>query len=296
MEQCCLMTKYNMISHLGTGSFGEVYIAIRIKDGKEIAAKVEASKINSSHSSRLINEYRMYKSMRRHGFTTGLPKIYDFIQTPQFNIMTMQLLGKNLNDIYMLCNKKFHLETVFAIGIQLVTIMEKMHESGYIHRDIKPNNFLVGKQRPDKIFITDFGLSKKYIDHTGNHIKQNDDATFVGTVRYASLNVHHGIEPSRRDDLESIGYMLIFFLLGFLPWQGLGKDKSKDEMILTIGKVKRETDISELCQSLPSCFKDYIYYCRNLQFNDKPSYKFLRDLFKNTARSIEIVPHLEWIE
>lgn len=286
-----LSNKYNLLTKIGTGSFADVYIALRMSDHKQVATKIELKKHNES--SRLLHEYEIYKELCQSRYKSSFPSIYDLIQTPKYNIMTMQLLGDSLNDMYTK-HKKFQLSTVFAIGIQIINLLEKMHQIGYIHRDIKPNNFLLGRKRIDKIFITDFGLSRKYVDENGQHIPPKKSPTFVGTVRYASINIHHGIDASRRDDLESVGYMLVFFLKGFLPWQGKGKDKTKDEMIKIIGDIKINTSSTLLCDGLPNCFHQYITYCRTLKYDEEPSYEYLRNIIFKTMAQLNISPKLEW--
>lgn len=295
-----LLSKYYLLSKLGTGSFADVYVAYRMSDRKCVAVKIEkrydfdvAHNSIHQHKSKLMFEYDVYNDLHSNHHYYFIPKIYDFIQTTEYNMMVLQLFGKSLSDMYDKCNKTFQLPTIFAISIQLIMLIEKLHTSGYLHRDIKPNNFLLGTKRKDKIFITDFGLSKKYIKN-GEHIKYKEGTVFVGTARYSGINVHDGIETSRRDDLESIGYMLIFFMKGTLPWQGLGRDKPRNDMIKVIGDVKKSTSVMTLCAGLPPCFSEFMLYCRNLKFDETPSYKVLIKLFVRDAIKLNINPRFEW--
>lgn len=280
-----LSENYIIIKKIGSGSFGEVYLS-QHKDGGYAAAKVE----DRSKIPRIINEYKTYRLLNREGFREGLPKIYDFIETPDFNIMFMELLGPSLEDMFDKSGRIFGLGTVLHLGEQIVGLLECMHNVGFIHRDIKPNNFLIGRERQDQVYIMDFGLSKRFM-YKGKHMKFRDHRSLIGTARYASINMHLGIEPSRRDDLEAVGYMLIYFIIGRLPWQGLTKKRGITTLEL-IGEVKMSTGISTLCRNLPDCFSEYLKYVRNLKFDEKPDYEYLKGLFIKT--SIEYGSRLEF--
>jgi casein kinase I family protein HRR25 len=281
---------FTLINKIGSGSFGEVYIAQNIK-GKKFATKVE----EKSSNSRLLAEYNIYKKLKKSGIITGIPKIYNFIETQQFSILTMELLGQSLDEIFINNNKMFDLGTVLKLGIEIVNLLEIIHTAGFIHRDIKPNNFLIGysKNKKNNLYIMDFGLSKQYLVKQ-QHIDISMEKSLVGTARYASINVHMGIEPSRRDDLESVGYMLIYFLLGSLPWQGL-KKKEKQNQIKLIGECKMTTNIDKLCETIPKCFSEYIKYCKKINFDQTPDYEYLKNLFINTSKEMNIEIKYFWI-
>ena len=191
----------------------------------------------------------------------------------------MELLGKSLEDIFQQQQKKFSIKTVCMIGIQMIDRLEFIHNKNIIHRDIKPDNFVLGLENKSHIiYILDFGLSKKYrSSRTHQHIKFTVNKKLTGTARYASINALKGSEQSRRDDLEAIGYVLMYFLRGNLPWQGLHVHKGEDRYKKILAK-KRGTTADELCKGFPNEFAKYIEYTRNLEFEADPDYKYLRNL------------------
>lgn len=269
--------RYMLIKQIGSGSFGSVYLG-QDNNNNYIAAKVE-----HKTSQRLFEEYKTYKLLNKYGFVNGLPKVYQYLETPQNNIMIMQLLGKNLDELYNDNRLMFDIKTVMFIGLQITNLLEGMHNSGFIHRDIKPNNFLLGCDNDvNHIYIMDFGLSKRYL-YKNKHMKMRVGRSLIGTARYASINVHMGIEPSRRDDLESVIYMLIYFLKGHLPWQGLQKMATRKLNLDMIGEIKIITSIDVLCSGLPVGIKLYLEHCRSLGFHDKPDYDYLKRLLKGGA-------------
>ena len=191
----------------------------------------------------------------------------------------MELLGKSLEDLFQQQQKKLSVKTVCMIGIQILDRLQFIHSKNIIHRDIKPDNFVVGLDNKNYIiYVLDFGLSKKYrSSRTHQHIKFNINKKLTGTARYASINALKGCEQSRRDDLEAIGYVLMYFLRGSLPWQGLQVPKGEDRYKKILQK-KKSTSAEELCKGFPKQFTDYINYTRNLEFEADPDYKYLRDL------------------
>ena len=280
-----LENNYAILIKLGSGSFGSVWRLMDRKTKKEYAVKIE-----DLTNSRLKNEHKIYTKLSSCAF--GIPKVKRYFESEKYCYLIMELLGKNLEQLFVENKKSFSLNVVLKFGIDMIDILEQMHINGYIHRDIKPNNFIIGIN-DDNIYITDFGLSKKYIQNS-KHICMKVERSLVGTARYASLNVHEGVEPSRRDDLESVGYMLIYFLKGKLPWQGLKKKNENDVQIDLIEMAKCSISLDELCSNIPNCFKLYLVHCRKLIFDETPDYSYLRNLFLKCAKNLELDLKYNW--
>ena len=213
----------------------------------------------------------------------GIPNIRWYGVEGDYNVMVLDLLGPSLEDLFNYCGRRFQLKTVLMIADQLLCRLEYCHSKNFIHRDVKPDNFLIGLGKRAQIcHIIDFGLAKKYRDpKTHQHIPYRENKNLTGTARYASINTHIGIEQSRRDDLESLGYVLMYFTRGSLPWQGL-KANTKKQKYEKIMEKKMSTPIEGLCKGYPgeAEFRSYFEYCRALRFDDKPDYAYLKRLFK----------------
>jgi len=268
--------KYRIGRKIGSGSFGDIYLGTNIISGELVAIKLES--IAARHP-QLEYEARVYKALSGG---VGIPFVRWYGTECDYHAMVIDLLGPSLEDLFNYCNRKFSYKTVLLLADQLLCRIEYIHARCFIHRDIKPDNFLMGiGKRGSQVNVIDFGLAKKYRDpRTHLHIPYRENKNLTGTARYASINTHLGIEQSRRDDLESLGYVLIYFCRGSLPWQGL-KAATKRQKYDRIMEKKMSTPAEILGRGLPVEFVHYLNYTRSLRFEDKPDYTYLRRLFRD---------------
>ncbi|XP_044975519.1 casein kinase 1-like protein 3 isoform X2 [Hordeum vulgare subsp. vulgare] len=268
--------KFKLGRKIGSGSFGVIYLATDMDTYEIVAVKIESS--NSKHP-QLFYEAKIYNALQGG---SGIANVKWCGVDGEENVLIIDLLGPSLEDLFVYCGRKFTLKTVLMLADQMLTRIEFMHSKGYLHRDIKPDNFLMGLGRKaNQVYVIDFGLAKRYRDSTTNrHIPYREHKNLTGTARYASSNTHLGIEQSRRDDLESLGYVLLYFLRGSLPWQGL-KAATKKQKYEKICEKKISTPIEVLCKSCPVEFASYFHYCKSLTFDQRPDYAFVKRLFRD---------------
>ncbi|KAJ3250625.1 casein kinase I [Chytriomyces hyalinus] len=294
---------------IGEGSFGMVYEGVNIITNHPIAVKFEPRKTDVPQ---LRDEYRTFKILAN---SVGVPSVYYYGQEGLYNVLCSDLLGPSLEDMFDLCKRKFSIKTVCMTAKQMITRVQTVHERNLIYRDIKPENFLIGRlprrselaakagNNPDpygvvsshspqnphaaaQIYIIDFGMAKLYRDpKTKQHIPYREKKSLSGTARYMSINTHLGREQSRRDDLESLGHVFMYFLRGSLPWQGL-KAATNKEKYEKIGQKKQSSAIKDLCDGFPEEFSLYMRYCRELKFEETPDYDYLRGLMNKVLARI----------
>lgn len=277
---------------LAAGSFGVVFKGFDTKHLCAAAIKLEWPKNESSRSQwareckllDLCSPFGCVPELLWKGEDTELKLIAADVEkfgrkmtAPPYKVTVMRMEGDDL--VHVFHNKmSFELRMCRArlIGKAVISCIQKVHKIGIVHRDIKPQNFLVGRNEPNRVYAIDFGLSA-YWQKSGRVIPHQMVSKPCGTARYASLNTHRKNRQSRRDDLEAIGYMLIYFCKGRLPWQGsIPKDKKKWEYVL---KKKEGVSIEKLCDGLGAEWVNYVHYCRSLDFYDKPDYAYLQSLF-----------------
>ena len=286
---------YKVGKKIGEGSFGIIFEGINILNNQQVAIKFEPRKCEAPQ---LRDEYRSYRILNN---TRGIPQAYFFGQEGVHSILIIDLLGPSLEDLFDWCHRKFSIKTVLQVSKQMIQRVESIHEHNLIYRDIKPDNFLIG--RPDtaeanNIFVVDFGMAKQYRDpRSKNHIPYREKKALSGTARYMSINTHLGREQLRRDDLESLGHVFMYFLRGSLPWQGL-KAPTNKQKYEKIGMKKQTTPINELCYGLPIQFAQYLTYVRNLKFDEDPDYKYLIGLMDKAMATLGIEEdgHYDWMD
>ncbi|KAL9077323.1 MAG: hypothetical protein Q9157_003390 [Trypethelium eluteriae] len=297
--------KYLLDRRLGGGSYGDVYeggycyivnmfgadrtVGHDLKSGREVALKIEHQRVDPSS---LENEIEIYKTLSGG---TGIPQFYWHGYEGDFRVMAFELLGPNLENLLQYCNGKFSLKTVLMLADQLIPRCQYLHSKGFVHRDIKPENLLIGDGKQGNIvYVTDIGLAKE-VGEPGLY-----QYSLIGTMRFASVNAHLGVgkygslevqfltdsslaEQSPRDDMESLGYVLVYLLQGRLPWQGLKVDssKQKEQCILQRKQSPAEHD---LYADAPEEFKRYFDHVRSLKFEERPNYSYLRRLFQSLFR------------
>ena len=286
-----IFSEYLIQKKIGKGSFGTVYQGIVLSTRQKIAVKLE--KIDKKDSGLLEAEAcRLYLMQGE-----GIPKIVCYGNNKTHNILIQELLGNSLEELFNTCKKKFTLKTVCSIGIEMIKRIRFVHSKHHIHRDIKPDNFMTGREKNDnKIYIIDFGLAKKYYSSTKkHHIRFRTGKNLIGTARYCGRNAHRGYEQGRRDDIESIGYVLMYFLNGFLPWQGIKILKTEDHF-QKIAEKKYETTFEELTEGSPEEFLLYFKHCDSLKFEDEPNYDYLINLFQTVINKycIDCLYDYDW--
>ena len=257
---------------IGKGAFGKVYLGKIKKTGKEVAVKIEPKNSNYSYIS---NEIKIFEKLKG-GF--GIPKIYWSGNNKNNYILIMEKLGPSLQKVFYHYNQKFSLSMIKNIGIKILNILEFIHKKDIIHGDIKPGCFLIDNYKDFNIYILDFGFSREINKITGLPLESK--SSFIGDFTYASKNLFLGLPASKRDDIISLGYMLIYFLKGSLPW-GISKN------YINIKQIKLSTSIDSLCYGLPIEIKEFIDHAYNLKTNENPDYYYLSNILNKCGETID---------
>jgi len=256
-----LANKYKIIEKIKEGSFGIIFKGENVRTNDLVAIKFEPKDIEKKT---LKNEAKIYQYFGR---IDGFPQLKLFGTNENNNYLVMDLLGVSLSEMIQYY-KVFSLKTVLLLGVQIIKRIQILHEKLLLHRDIKPDNFLFGLGKTtNKLHIIDFGISKRY-DYDGVHISESKIHKLIGTPNFVSLNVHNGIEPSRRDDLESCIYIIINILFGELEWFN---KKNANEIYALKSKL-------QFIHELPSFIKIMLYYVRDMKFDETPDYEYIINL------------------
>ena len=271
-----LPSRYKILKFVNQGSYGKVYKGIDTTNGTQVALKI-------SFAPKAKNILRYESQILKTLKGIGIPEMKYFGEFPNYNILIEPFLGKSLSCLFSENNNKFLLNDILLTAIQILNRLEYIHNKGYIHCDIKPDNFISNK---NIIYIIDFGLASNFIINQ-KHIECKETNKIIGTAKYASVNALQGIELSRRDDLESLAYMLIYLMKGNLPWEHI-KEKNKIEKYKKILKIKKNTVPLELCENMPNEFSLFLLYVSSLDFEEKPDYDYCRGLFSKLIKKNKI--------
>lgn len=277
MEQRVVNGQWCIEKEIGKGGFGQLYEGTEIRTGRKVAIKVEPI---VAKSPQLQYESRLYRTFSGG---VGIPSLHWYGRDGACNALVMDLMGPSLEDLFRSCERRFSLKTVLMLADQMISRMEYLHGRKFLHRDVKPENFLVGTgQDAGTVHIIDFGFVKKFCDKENKHIPYREGKGWIGTTRYACIAAHLGFEQGRRDDLEALGYVLLYFLSGSLPWQGL-REPTHSGLKRRIATIKQKISTEDLCKGLPSEFHEYFRHVRGLRFEEKPDYAMLQKMFKQLA-------------
>ena len=319
-------SKYSLVRKLGEGGFGAVYLGTSCRTGhiglvrssftgkdfttdEEVALKLEHKSLAPSVLEEEVEIYRTVQGL------PGFPEVYSYDWQDDYKVMVFELLGPSLEDLFEYCGRRFSLKTIVMVMQQLLSRFEALHSKGLLHRDIKPSNCLLGvKEKGNVVYVTDFGLAQEYVvDDEAYPEIAGRRRRLVGTPRFASIRGHLGqgvyMSPcgsariniiavqSPSDDLESLGYMMIYFARGKLPWQGLKADGETDKH-QRIVEMKTQLDVTELCTGLPQEFTEYMRYVKCLRNGQTPDYELLRDIFQRIAKTngIDYDNIFDWTE
>jgi len=288
------ITKY-----INSGSFGDVFEVKDKSSGEYKALKIPIKTIEKDGEKWLLEEAKVYKNLNEANLKnihTGIAMV-NVIKSKELKkkIIIMDLLGPSLEEYINKSKiKKLGLKSIILLTIQMIQILKFIHDNGYIHRDIKPDNFVMDYKKQHKVYCIDFGLAKEYIKKNGSHCSYKKGYKFCGTARYASINAHKGIEQSRRDDLESLAYMIIYLFKCKLPWMNIKHDNKHEKYKLILEK-KQNIPETELCSQLPKEFLIFLKYVKTLDFDERPLYSSLINMFKKLYKSRGYKnEHFEW--
>jgi casein kinase 1 len=286
---CLVARRFQLHYKIGSGSHGQIYLGLDTETNREVALKFERT---PSPAPQLHIESQAYSQLLEG---VGIPTITWLGRERDYIILVIERLGQSLEDLLTSCRRPFSLKTILMIADQCLTRIEFIHRRLLIHRDIKPSNILIGTAHNlSLLYFIDFGLSKFYRDRgTLLHIPMTHHTDFVGTARFMSVNVMEGSEPSRRDDLISLGYVWVYLFKGALPWQTLELAEGEDRLA-AICEKKKKVSLAELCEGMPIEFVRFFETVGRLEFESEPPYAQLRKLFRDLFIRSKFVYDGQW--
>ena len=270
-----LADRFKLLRRLKPHMSLPIYLAEDQEDLKEVVIKLEAK--NCRHQ-RLLHEY---KQLTRLQGSPGVPTVKWFGGTEGHNVLVTELLGPSLQELYLYCGRRFSLKTVLLLAEQMIARVELCHAFDYVHRAIKPGHFLIGRDTSAHlVYLIGLDDCKRYRESaTQTHISYSEGHKSICEARFSSINRLMGIQPSRRDDLESLGYLFVFFLCSGLPWDQRMSQNPRNASQIAL-ETKTNTPTEELCRTTPREFALYLNYCRGLRFDMQPDYAYLRRMFR----------------
>ena len=271
--------KYSIKFLISKSTFSEVYFGTNVLNGKNYALKIGT---NEKDNYVLKNESYILINLKG----PGIPSVISYGVSGKYNILVENLLGKSIKNIWLEKNKKFNLKDTCIFAIQAISLLEYVHSKNYLHRDIKPANFLVGNPDNSQIYLIDFGNASKFrSSRTGKHIKKIKSSSVYGSLIFLSLNVFKGIIQTRKDDLESLGLVIIYLYKGLLPWSEIRSTniyQSWDK----VETIRNIVSNDYICRGMPQEMNIYMNYINNLKYDECPNYEYLRQLFLNILKNI----------
>jgi len=277
--------QYEFREKIASGGYAFVYSGYDNENNREIAIKVPNTERVKAIDA-LKKERKFLEQLHEGG--APVPEPIWFGPCGDRPVLVMELLGDCLGEVRKLCGRQFSLPTILRLAVELIDASEKVHDCGILHRDCKLKNYLLGPGNRGRIRLVDFGLSDMW-SKNGHHVPFVQKLPPFGTMRYAPLAVHLGNEQGRKDDLEALGYMLIYLARGKLPWQSLWHEDKK-VIWRDVGRMKEEVRLEDLCNDLCPCFEHFMGRLREMEFAEKPNYDELKQMFLDTMEELKIDP------
>ena len=291
--------KTRLIEKIGCGSFGEIYLGEKVEDKLKVAVKIEpANSVTNMHA--LLNEGNVYRKLEG---CPGIPQVHWFgLHGHEYAAMIFDLLGPTVYQLWQTSGQCFSMKTMLMLIDQMLDTVQFIHTKNFVHRDMSPNNFIIGLgERRSQIYLIDFGHAKKvpasvqWIPAAQRRLSQS--RSMVGTPRFASVTAHLGLESTYRDDMEALGYIWVYLLKKKLPWQGIQAEDGQKKLEL-IARTKSETKPEVLCSEMPEVFSAYLNYARGLRNHEMPNHGQVKEAFRHLANQMEIVYDwkFDWID